>query len=96
MNFTNSKTQYSLLDLGGVRSERRKWINWSESVHKIIFTVDIAAYDEVLIEESSANRMREALVLFDFICNSTCFSKTQFIIFLHKVDKLQRKLEDDY
>lgn len=63
-----------------------------ESAYKIIFTVDIAAYDEVLLEDGSTNRMREALVLFDFICNSSWFSRTQFVLFLHKVDKLERKL----
>ena len=86
------QTHYQVFDFGGARNERRKWVRAFESVTTVIFTVDIAAYDEVLFEDNAINCMLEALMLFDSICNSKWFANTQFVLFLHKMDKLERKL----
>jgi hypothetical protein len=90
--FTINETLYHFVDVGGVRSERRKWIHAFESVTTIIFTIDIAAYDEVLLECPEQNSMYEALVLWDSVCNSRWFMNTQFVLFFNKMDKLNRKL----
>ena len=44
------------LDVGGQRSERRKWIHCFENVTSIIFCVALSEYDQVLLEESSQVR----------------------------------------
>ena len=46
----------SMFDVGGQRSERRKWIHCFESVTSIIFCVAISEYDQVLLEEKSQVR----------------------------------------
>ena len=84
---------YSIFDLGGARSERKKWIHCFEGVHTILFTVDIAAYDKLLFEDETVNRMQEQLTLFDSICNSRWFLKTDIVLLFHKVDELRNKLE---
>lgn len=40
------------------------------------------------------NRMDEAVILFDEICNSTYFEKTSMILFLNKEDLLISKLKE--
>ena len=40
-----------MFDVGGQRSERRKWIHYFESVTSIIFCTAISEYDQVLPEE---------------------------------------------
>lgn len=43
---------YSMFDVGGQRSERKKWIHCFEAVTSIIFCVSLSEYDQVLLEES--------------------------------------------
>lgn len=40
-----------MFDVGGQRSQRKKWIHCFESVTSIIFCVAISEYDQVLLEE---------------------------------------------
>jgi len=82
----------SMFDVGGQRSERKKWIHCFENVTSIIFCVALSEYDQVLLEESSQNRMHESLILFDSVVNSRWFVRTSIILFLNKVDLFKQKL----
>ncbi|KAI8585933.1 guanine nucleotide-binding protein subunit alpha [Geranomyces variabilis] len=83
---------YRMYDVGGQRSERKKWIHCFEEVTAIVFLVAISEYDQVLVEDETVNRMQEALTLFDSICNSRWFVKTSIILFLNKIDLFRDKL----
>ncbi|KAI9150927.1 guanine nucleotide-binding protein subunit alpha [Blastocladiella emersonii ATCC 22665] len=83
---------YRMFDVGGQRSERKKWIHCFENVTAIVFLVAISEYDQVLMEDESVNRMQEALALFDSICNSRWFAHTSMILFLNKIDLFKEKL----
>lgn len=39
-----------MVDVGGQRSERRKWIHCFENVTSIMFLVALSEYDQVLVE----------------------------------------------
>lgn len=43
----------SMFDVGGQRSERKKWIHCFEDVTSIIFCVALSEYDQVLLEEAN-------------------------------------------
>jgi len=43
-----------MIDVGGQRSERRKWIHCFEGVTAILFLVSLSGYDQSLIEASDA------------------------------------------
>lgn len=49
----NSIPFLSMFDVGGQRSERKKWIHCFDSVTSIIFCVALSEYDQVLLEESN-------------------------------------------
>ncbi|KAF9141188.1 MAG: guanine nucleotide-binding protein subunit alpha [Linnemannia gamsii] len=83
---------YMMFDVGGQRSERKKWIHCFENVTAIVFLVAISEYDQLLFEDETVNRMQEALTLFDSICNSRWFVKTSIILFLNKIDRFKEKL----
>lgn len=51
----------SMFDVGGQRSERKKWIHCFENVTSIIFCVALSEYDQVLLEESSQVRSQPPL-----------------------------------
>ncbi|KII91443.1 hypothetical protein PLICRDRAFT_51595 [Plicaturopsis crispa FD-325 SS-3] len=81
-----------IFDVGGQRSQRKQWIHCFESVTSIIFCTALSEYDQVLLEESSQNRMTESLVLFESIINSRWFLRTSIILFLNKIDVFKSKL----
>ena len=91
-HFQIGELQYRLFDVGGQRSERKKWIHCFENVTAIIFLVAISEYDQLLYEDQNVNRMQEALTLFDSICNSRWFVRTSIILFLNKIDLFKQKL----
>lgn len=50
-----------MVDVGGQRSERRKWIHCFENVTSIMFLVALSEYDQVLVE--SDNEVHSLLTL---------------------------------
>uniref|UniRef100_H2Z4N8 Uncharacterized protein n=1 Tax=Ciona savignyi TaxID=51511 RepID=H2Z4N8_CIOSA len=90
--FTFKDINFLMVDVGGQRTERKKWIHCFEDVTAIIFIVALSGYDQVLLEDDQMNRMHESMVLFDSICNNSWFSKTAMILFLNKKDLFQRKI----
>ncbi|ETO17177.1 hypothetical protein RFI_20151 [Reticulomyxa filosa] len=85
-------TLFRLLDVGGQRNERKKWIHCFEDVTCIIFVAALSEYDQVLFEDESTSRIAEALKLFNEICNSPWFEKTSIILFLNKKDLFMEKI----
>eukprot|EP01094_Clydonella_sp_ATCC50884_P022597 TRINITY_DN5238_c0_g1_i3.p1 TRINITY_DN5238_c0_g1~~TRINITY_DN5238_c0_g1_i3.p1 ORF type:complete len:329 (+),score=124.99 TRINITY_DN5238_c0_g1_i3:247-1233(+) len=84
--------EFRMLDVGGQRSERRKWIHCFDKVSAVLFVAALSEYDQVLREDDSQNRMKESLLLFDEICNSPWFRATPFILFLNKKDLFEKKI----
>ena len=81
-----------LVDVGGQRNERKKWIHCFEDVTAIIFFADASAYNLTLFEDERVNRLLEALTLFEEICNCKYFHATPLILFLNKSDLLKKKI----
>ena len=92
--FSTTRGNFRLFDVGGQRSERKKWIHCFDNVRAIIFIVAISEYDQRLLEDDTMNRMQEALTLFDFICNSRWFINTSIILFMNKIDIFAEKIEE--
>ncbi|KAH9957678.1 G-protein alpha subunit [Russula dissimulans] len=90
--FSMGSLSIHMVDVGGQRSERKKWIHNFESVTSIIFCTALSEYDQVLLEEKNQNRMAESLVLFESVINSRWFLRTSIILFLNKIDVFKRKL----
>ncbi|XP_039653625.1 guanine nucleotide-binding protein G(t) subunit alpha-1 isoform X1 [Perca fluviatilis] len=82
-----------MFDVGGQRSERKKWIHCFEGVTCIIFIAALSAYDMVLVEDDEVNRMHESLHLFNSICNHRYFATTSIVLFLNKKDVFTEKIK---
>jgi len=90
--FKFEELEFRMLDVGGQRSERRKWIHCFDSVTAVMFCVALSEYDQVLREDATQNRMKESLLLFDEVSNSHWFKNTSFILFLNKTDLFKEKI----
>ena len=91
--FINKSMLFKLIDVGGQRSERKKWFHCFESVTAIIFCTALSAYDLVLEEDYRVNRMVESMKLFDSICNNKWFINQSIILFLNKKDIFEKKIQ---
>lgn len=53
MSPDKKKIPNRMVDVGGQRSERRKWIHCFENVTSIIFLVALSEYDQILFESEN-------------------------------------------
>ncbi|PWA16965.1 hypothetical protein CCH79_00012696 [Gambusia affinis] len=70
-----------MYDVGGQRTERRKWISCFEDVRAVLFVVALSGYDMTLVEDPSVNRLQESMKLFSSICNNVFFRSTSMMAF---------------
>lgn len=90
--FMMGQLSIHMFDVGGQRSERRKWIHCFESITSLIFVAALSEYDQVDSEVNGRNQMKETLILFESVINSRWFSRISIILFLNKIDVFKRKL----
>ncbi|XP_071245841.1 guanine nucleotide binding protein (G protein) alpha v1 [Salvelinus alpinus] len=83
---------FRMYDVGGQRTERRKWIGCFEDVRAVVFVVSLSGYDMTLVEDPCMNRLQESLKLFSSICNNIFFKSTSMILFMNKIDLFQEKI----
>ncbi|KAI6096931.1 guanine nucleotide-binding protein alpha-2 subunit [Pisolithus croceorrhizus] len=81
-----------MVDVGGQKSERRKWIHCFQDVTSILFLVSLSGYDQCLVEDRDANQMQDAMTIWDSICHSQWFKQTSIILFLNKDDLFRKKV----
>ncbi|XP_054469116.1 guanine nucleotide-binding protein subunit alpha-11-like [Anoplopoma fimbria] len=87
---------FRMVDVGGQRSERKKWIHCFENVTSIIFLAALSEYDQVLSESENDNRLQESLALFKTIISYHWFQESSIILFLNKTDLLEEKITQSH
>lgn len=91
--FVCESIRFSVVDVGGQRSERRKWINCFDGVRAIFWVSNLAGYDKVLFEDKNVNRMWEDLDLFKDTLKAPTFKDTPVFIFFNKRDLFEESLQ---
>ena len=91
--FAVDDVSFCMVDVGGQRSERKKWIHCFQDVTVVIFCVAMSEYDLKLYEDETVGRTDESLKLFDEICNSKWFFSTPIVLFLNKKDLFAEKIK---
>jgi hypothetical protein len=83
---------FEIVDVGGQRSERKKWLHCFDNVNAIIFLEGLAGYKQVLFEDQTVNRMHESLALFDEIVRNPMFLSIPIFVFLNKKDLFEEMI----
>ncbi|XP_037680056.1 guanine nucleotide-binding protein subunit alpha-15 [Choloepus didactylus] len=94
--FSVQKTNLRIVDVGGQKSERKKWIHCFENVIALIYLASLSEYDQRLEENNQENRMKESLALFGTILELPWFKSTSVILFLNKTDILEEKIRTSH
>eukprot|EP01084_Bolivina_argentea_P186760 321826_1 len=84
--FKINETRFAIVDTGGQRTERRKWISCYDEVFCLIFVVDISGYNKVLMEDNTQNRMSDSLQCFQHVVNEKALRKSQVVLFFNQID----------
>lgn len=92
MAFEVNGESFKVMDVGGQKNERRKWVHCFDDVTAVLFVAAVSEYDQVLFEDETTNRVEEALTIFDEISNSVWFKGSTTILFLNKRDLFKKKL----
>jgi len=90
--FSFAGLKFRVVDVGGQRTERKKWIHCFDNVTAVVFCTAINEYDMYLREDKTQNRLKESLLLFDEVCNCPPLRQTAFILFLNKIDLFKEKI----
>ena len=93
IKFVYSHNRFLVIDVGGMRDERKKWIQYFNKVGVIFFCASLADYNLYVEEDPNKNAMYESLELFDSIVNSPWLTKTPVILFLNKNDIFAEKIK---
>ena len=93
-SFKKDALSIALIDVGGQRPERKKWLHCFDSVDMVLFVVAMSEYDQTLEEDPTVNRLHESLKLFESICNIKWFQNAAMMLFLNKKDVFDEKIED--
>jgi len=91
--FTVSGTEFVMVDVGGQRSERKKWLACFNDVSAVIYLVALNEYDMLMEEDNQTNRMEESLKLFQKLSGSQWLRDTAMILFLNKADLFETKIQ---
>lgn len=85
---TINNRAFEIVDVGGQRSERRKWVNCFDDVNAVIFVDALISYNQTLYEDETVNRMKDSLLLFKTLCSEkmSAFKDASIILFLNKSD----------
>jgi guanine nucleotide-binding protein alpha-1 subunit len=74
--------------------QRHAWLPYFDRVNAVIFLAPISCFDERLTEDPRVNRLEDSLILWRAICSSRLLSRTILILFLNKMDILEKKIRD--
>ncbi|KAH6887876.1 G-protein alpha subunit-domain-containing protein [Coprinopsis sp. MPI-PUGE-AT-0042] len=90
----DSGTEWRIVDVGGSRSQRPTWIPFFDDVDAIIFLAPISAFDQVLTEDKTVNRLEDSVLLWKSVCSNKLLANVDLVLFLNKCDILEKKLKD--
>lgn len=89
--FTYKKSKFRVVDVGGQRTERRRWLEILQASTAVIFVASLCEYDQRLREDFDASRFQETTHLFTELLDSGVDDKA-VIVLLNKLDLFKAKL----
>jgi hypothetical protein len=90
--FVFDRRTFKFVDVGGQRSQRRKWIHCFDDVSAVLYCSSLTEYDLALREDPRINRLEDSRALFTEVCHQPSFQSRTLIFFLNKMDLFREKL----
>jgi len=84
-----------VVDVGGQKNERRKWIHHFDKAVAVLFMVSLGEINESLLEDSRINNFLDARDCFREICECPFLTKSMFTIIFNKMDLFDTQVVND-
>ncbi|KAL8681125.1 MAG: hypothetical protein Q9186_002718 [Xanthomendoza sp. 1 TL-2023] len=84
--------EYEMIDVGGSRIMRKKWLHCMKGLDYVIYVADLNGYCQNLEEDPNMNQMLESLLAFEDITASPHVRSTPIFLFLNKADLFERNI----
>jgi len=84
--------RYQVVDVGGQKNERKKWMHCFDDVKCVLFLISLAEYNQKMFEIPGGNRMDDSLQLLGDISKKKEFEKTPLFVFMNKKDVFKEML----
>ena len=81
-DFETAEANLQIIDVGGTRSQRNKWLQVFEGCNAFIFLTSIGNYEKKMEEDESTFRIMDSLALFEAIINNVYLENMPIILFL--------------
>ncbi len=85
MQLQGKPWNFNVTDVGGQRSERRKWMKVFNDVDCVLYVMSLSGYDQVIFEDHETRCFDETLGLFQETIKHKVFDDTDFVVFFNKV-----------
>ncbi|KAH7925059.1 guanine nucleotide binding protein, alpha subunit [Leucogyrophana mollusca] len=89
---SDGRQNWIIYDVGGSRTQRAAWLPYFDQVNAVIFLAPISCFDEKLTEDPRVNRLEDSFILWKAVCSSKLLTNTTLIMFLNKIDLLEKKI----
>lgn len=83
---------FQIHDVGGQKSERKKWKNIMQDIDILIYVISLTDYDEVIYEDGTSNSMIIATQVFEAVINKECFKNSEIILFFNKDELFKNQI----
>jgi quinol monooxygenase YgiN len=93
VKFKANGQRFLITDVGGQRSERRKWKVCYDDVTAILYAASLIEYDQVLFEDNTEQRLDESLNVFSEILKVEKLRYCPIILVLTKKDLFEKKIK---
>jgi len=91
--FLYQENSFRMIDVGGQKSERKKWLHVFADIDAFIYCVSLSDYDVFLRENFNKNRMEDSVEEFENLCKNKILKKKSTILFLNKNDIFREKIQ---
>ena len=91
--FETPESTYHIVDCGGQRSQRKKWLHFFSAATAVLFVASLDDFWHCLAEAEDRNALHESIDTFDETINSPGVRSRTVILFLNKKDLLPASLE---
>jgi len=109
IHFAYSGFTFNVVDVGGQKSERRKWVREREEgdhfflisfqihcfqdVTALLYVASLADYDLMMEEDNLTNRYADSVDMFEKVVNNKFFEAVNIVLFLNKKDIFKEKIK---
>jgi guanine nucleotide-binding protein G(i) subunit alpha len=94
--FVQQNIQFLAVDVGGQRTERKKWVKCFQRVDALCYVISLSDYDQIVYEsvDKNDNRMKDALETSESTINGEWFNATTIFLIFNKKDILREKITE--